>query len=50
MAYVDFDGARALAAAKTIPLSEPLPEGFNKEYCAKILEGVLQITKWVQNL
>ncbi|MCB2208625.1 MAG: pyridoxal phosphate-dependent aminotransferase [Bacteroidetes bacterium] len=47
MAYVDFDGARALAAAKAIPLSEPLPEGFNKKYCAKILEGVTQITRWV---
>lgn len=50
MAYVDFDGARALAAAKTIPLSEPLPVEFNKKYCAKILEGVLQIAKWVQRL
>lgn len=50
MAYVDFDGARALAAAKTIPLSEPLPEGYNKKYCGKILEGVSQITKWVQQL
>ncbi len=50
MAYVDFDGTRALAAAKTIPLSEPLPEEFNKTYCAKILEGVKQITKWVKDL
>jgi len=50
MAYVDFDGARALAAAKTVPLSEPLREGYNKKYCAKILEGVRCITDWVSEL
>jgi len=50
MAYVDFDGARALAAAKTVPLSEPLREGYNKKYCAKILEGVRCLTDWVSEL
>lgn len=47
MAYVDFGGARALAAAKTIPLHEPLPEDFNRIYCANVLEGVNKITDWL---
>ncbi len=50
MAYVDFDGARALAAAKVITLHEPLPEDFNHIYCSKVIEGISQITNWVANL
>lgn len=50
MAYVDFDGASALAAASTIPLSEPLPKDFNQTYCANVIEGVEQIGKWLGNL
>jgi len=47
LAYVDFDGARALAAVKTIPLHKPLPDDFINVYCAKVLEGVDALTEWV---
>jgi aspartate aminotransferase len=50
MAYVDFDGARALAAAKTIPLHQPLPDDFIEIYCPKVLKGVKQMTNWIKKL
>jgi len=48
MAYVDFDGAVALAAAKTIPLHSPLPEDFDRLYCPKVMEGVGLIVDWLE--
>lgn len=50
MAYVDFDGANALAASRTIPLSEPLPEDFNLFYCSKVIEGVDKLTEWLETI
>lgn len=50
LAYVDFGGPRALAAAKTIPLHEPLPNDFTRTCCAKVMEGVKAMAEWVQNL
>ena len=46
MAYVDFDGARVMAAAKTIPIHESLPDTFTKTYCNKVLEGVDKLIGW----
>jgi aspartate aminotransferase len=48
MAYVDFDGARVLATAKTIPLHEPLPEDFTNIYCSKVIEGVNKLIEWLK--
>lgn len=48
LAYVDFDGAGALAAARTVPLHGPLPEDFDKIYCAKVIEGVNRIIEWLE--
>ncbi len=48
MAYVDFDGACALAAAKTVPLHSPLPDDFDSIYCPKVMEGVSRIIEWLQ--
>jgi len=50
LAYVDFDGAAALAAAKTIPLHEALPANFNEEHCPRVIDGVEQIVKWIDKL
>jgi aspartate aminotransferase len=47
MAYVDFDGASALAATKTLPLHSPLPEDFDRIYCPKVIEGVSKIVEWL---
>ena len=50
MAYVDFDGVRALAAAKTTPLHEPLPDDFNKTWCPNVIEGITRLTAWLEDL
>lgn len=47
MAYVDFDGARALAMTKTIPLHESLPADFNHVYCARVIEGMKLLAEWL---
>lgn len=49
LAYVDFDGARALAASKTLPLHENLPDDFNKTYCPRVIEGVEKLVKWLED-
>jgi aspartate aminotransferase len=46
VAYVDFDGARALAAAEQLDLAETLDEGFLRTYCGSILTAVERIEHW----
>lgn len=48
LAYVDFDGAKALTASETIPLDEPLPEDFTDLWCHKVVEASRLIAEWVQ--
>lgn len=50
IAYVDFDGARALAAAQGIPPTEELPEAFLREYCEHVTEATDRIVDWVRGL
>lgn len=50
LAYVDFDGARALAAAETISPEDPLPEDFVNLYCSHMLDGTKRIVDWVKSL
>ncbi len=47
LAYVDFDGARALAASETIPLDQPLPDTFVEQWCRNVTRAVDLITEWV---
>ena len=47
LAYVDFDGARALAASENIPLHEELPPAFTAQWCSHVLEGVARIVEWI---
>ncbi|MFQ5510467.1 MAG: pyridoxal phosphate-dependent aminotransferase [Candidatus Krumholzibacteriia bacterium] len=47
MAYVDFDGAKALAASETIPLDESLPSGFIAENCADVIAATQNIVDWL---
>ena len=49
LAFVDFDGAAALAASETVPLHEPLTDDFFRAWCADVLAGTERITDWVQN-
>jgi aspartate aminotransferase len=50
LSYVDFDGARALAAAENVPAESPLPENFMDTYCSHLLEGTKAIVAWAKSL
>ncbi len=44
---MNFDGARALAAAETIPLDRPIEKDFVERYCAPTLEAVGRLCSWL---
>lgn len=46
LAYVNFDGAKALAYSETIPISEKLSENFANDYCNMVLSGIKKIGDW----
>lgn len=50
LAYVDFDGRKALEASKKIPTTKPLDEDFIKEHCPKVHKGINLICEWVSKL
>lgn len=47
MAYVDFDGARALLAAREHPEVGALDEGFLRNYCANVTDALDRMSDWV---
>lgn len=46
LAFVDFDGAKALAAAETVPLDQKLPESLISQQCEHLLEGIRRLAEW----
>lgn len=50
MAYVNFDGARAMTASETIPLDEELPEYFLESLCENTLRGTERIAEWLSRI
>jgi aspartate aminotransferase len=46
LSYVNFDGARALAASENVPLDQPLPPEFVEHWCEQTLEGVRALAEW----
>jgi aspartate aminotransferase len=50
LAYVDFDGARAMAAAETLVPEENITEQFINIYCSHMLEGTRKIIDWLKSL
>lgn len=48
LAYVDFDGAAALAAAEQIP-DGPLDEAFLRAHCAGVVHGIERICTWANS-
>ncbi len=48
LAYVNFDGAEALAASEGIPLDAPLPDDFLSVHCADTIEAMDRIADWIQ--
>jgi aspartate aminotransferase len=47
LAFVNFDGARTLGAAETIPIDQALPEGFVERWCEETLEAMSRIANWI---
>ena len=47
MAYVNFDGAKVLAASETIPLDQSLPEDFIPFWCEDVIEATHRIVHWL---
>jgi aspartate aminotransferase len=48
LAYVDFDGSRALAAAEQFPLTKSLKEEFLYTYCPNVINAVDELTSWIR--
>lgn len=48
LAYVDFDGARALGAAAAIPAEQPLDNAFLDTYCRNCVQATDRICAWVE--
>lgn len=46
LAYVDFDGAGALAASETIPLDQPLPAAFVEQMCGETIAAARALAEW----
>jgi aspartate aminotransferase len=47
MAYVDFDGARALAESMKISLNQSLPDDFSSIWCSNSILGTKKIVEWL---
>lgn len=48
LSFVDFDGARVLAASERTPLETQLPPEFAREYCSNVTDGVGKLVDWVR--
>ncbi len=49
LAFVDFDGGRALAASENIPLHDELPPDFTRRWCDRIIVAVERIADWLSS-
>ena len=47
LAYVDFDGSRALTAAQQRPMTEDLDRAFLELYCPNVVHGIEAMARWV---
>ena len=50
LAFVDFDGARALVEAETVPLEHQLPDDFVEVHCQRVVNAVDRLCDWLQNI
>lgn len=48
LAYVDFDGARALTAAAAVPRDQPLGDDFLVTHCHSVVEAIERIAAWLE--
>jgi len=49
LAFVDFDGARALVSAESIPLEQPLPNDFTATHCHRVVTGIERMCDWLES-
>ncbi len=47
LAFVDFDGARALVAAESIPADQELDSEFLNTYCLNVVTAVERVVNWL---
>jgi aspartate aminotransferase len=47
IAYVDFDGLKALTAGETIPIDQPLPADFVDCWCKKVITAMELLVNWL---
>ncbi|MBN1957650.1 MAG: aminotransferase class I/II-fold pyridoxal phosphate-dependent enzyme [Desulfuromonadales bacterium] len=47
LAFVDFDGARALAAAEQMSAEQPFDEKFLRQYCERVLTAIDKLCEWI---
>lgn len=50
LAYVDFDGAAALAASEQIPLDQELPDDFIHKHAENVVAGVRRLGEWARQI
>jgi len=50
LAFVDFDGARALVAADAVPADQPLDHDFLQVYCVNVVSAAEQLGAWLAAL
>jgi len=48
MAYVDFDGARALAAAEVLPKDVEIDDDFVRRYAGELVKAIESLAAWIQ--
>ena len=48
LAYVDFDGASALAAAERLPPRSRITEAFLRKHCEHVVQGIDRIGDWLR--
>ncbi|MCP3667844.1 MAG: aminotransferase class I/II-fold pyridoxal phosphate-dependent enzyme [Gammaproteobacteria bacterium] len=47
LAFVDFDGARALVSAEATPLDTDLPDDFLEQHCGNVLTAIDRLCDWL---
>jgi aspartate aminotransferase len=48
LAYVDFDGAGAMAASREAPDDQELDDAFLRRHCGQVLEAVDRLCEWTR--
>lgn len=50
MAFVDFDGGRALVSAESVPLDTDLPDDFLDQHCPSVLTAIDRLCGWLRTI